>query len=357
MILRYCLPRVAKRGHGLANELIPWARAFLAAQILGARLLPPAFALNRRRYWRHFGTPLDDWIRNRAIEHLLPRVEFAEEDYLEHGGNDLLVALRSFAAAHGLYDRAGYVLTTSGMWGGFRHIAPARDFVRATLYQSRYAAGNLLRLQERLDPEKILVGMHVRLGDFRAAGKPGDFGKVANMCLPIEWFCNIAAALKARFADEVQFLVVSDGTADQLRPLTTAFSCLTTNDLANSDCSDVLALANMDLLVCSASTYSALAAFLSNSPYLWFAPSLYLHAQGCYSMGDYTMARGTERAAVSAAVAQFEAAHADWLPRGFAIDMDGNLPGDLAHTLVQRRAQRLWQFDLISHGVAPNLRR
>lgn len=327
----------------------------MAAQVLGACLLPPAFALNRRRCWRHFGTPLDDWIRNRTIEHILPRVEFAEADYLGHGGDDLLVALRGFAAARGLYDRAGYVLTTSGMWGGFRHIAPARDFVRSTLYQSRYAARNLLRLHERLDPNKVLVGMRIRLGDFRAAGNPGDYGKVANMSLPIEWFCNIASQLKAQFADELQILIASDGTPEQLRPLTTAYPCLTTADLPNSNCSDVLALANADLLVCSASTYSALAAFLSNSPYLWFAPGLHLHAQGCYSIGDFALARGTERHAIGAAVAQFGAEPADWQPRGFAVDLDGRLPAILAPMVVQCHARRLWRYDLASHGVTPKL--
>ena len=75
--LRYCLPRVRKRGYGLGNELIPWARAFIASELLGARLLPPAFGLNRRGYWRHFRTLPDDWIYHRALQKILPVVECA----------------------------------------------------------------------------------------------------------------------------------------------------------------------------------------------------------------------------------------------------------------------------------------
>ena len=94
--LRYCLPRVPKRGYGLGNELIPWARAHLAAELLGAELLTPAFGLNRRPYWRHFGTPADDWIYRRALPKVLPAVQFNEQDYLEHGGGDAVTALRRF---------------------------------------------------------------------------------------------------------------------------------------------------------------------------------------------------------------------------------------------------------------------
>ena len=351
MIFRYCVPRVAKRGYGLGNEFIPWARAFLASRLLRAKLLPPAFALNRRRYWRQFDTPLDDWIRNRAIEHLLPAVEFTEADYLEHGGGDVVNALRGFAKARGLYDRASYVLTTTGIWGGLKHIAQARDFIRATLYQSHYAAGNLLQLQRRIDPEKILVGLHVRLGDFRAPGSLSDYGKVANMSLPIEWFANIAATLTAKFGSDLQFLLVSDGSAEDLKPLTNAFNCVTSGDLANSDCSDLLALANSDLLVCSASTFSSLAAFLSDSPYLWFAPNLHLHAEGCYSLGSFEDRRGAERAAIVDAVAAYARSPHGWQQRGSAVGLDGALPSGLTQSVTMRRDRRQWRFDLVNYGV------
>ena len=33
--LRYCLPRVPKRGYGLGNELIPWAKSHLRSDIRG----------------------------------------------------------------------------------------------------------------------------------------------------------------------------------------------------------------------------------------------------------------------------------------------------------------------------------
>ena len=350
-MLRYCLARVRNRGYGLGNELVPWARAFLASQVLDARLLTPPFGLNRREYWRHFHTPPDDWLYNRAMERLLPRVQFTEADYLEHGGDDVVTALRSFARAHDLQRRSAYVFVTEGLWGGFYHVQAAREFMRATLYQSRFAAANLLRLRERIDPQKILVGMHVRLGDFKPAVTAHEHRRVANVSLPLEWFCNIADSLRTFLADRLQFLLVSDGTPEQLQPLTSRIPCITTADLPDGDCSDALALADSDLLVCSASTYSHLAAFLSDSPYLWFAPNLHRHPEGCYSLGDPGADLGRTGSPRARALREFAAHRERWPARGFALDMAGQIPASLIEQLQERHARRRWQADILRSGV------
>lgn len=355
-MLRYCMARVRNQGYGLGNELVPWARAFLAAQVLDAQLLPPAFGLNRRAYWRDFDCAPDDWIYHRAIERLLPVVPFTEADYLEHGGDDVVAALRSFAAARRLRRRSCYVLVTDGLWGGFYHVQAAREFMRATLYRSRYAPGNLLRLRERIDADKILVGMHVRLGDFKPplppdAERAPDYRATANVSLPLEWFRAIAASLRRQLGDELQFLVVSDGTQEQLRPLLQAVPCISTGDMANRDCSDAIALADCDLLVCSASTYSHLAAFLSDSPYIWFAPNLYEHPEGCYSAGNPAADLGRQDSPRMRAVREFGAARTGWPSRGIGLGLEGAIPASLIETLLRRRAWRRWQADLTRSGV------
>ena len=352
MLLRYCLPRVKNRGYGLGNELIPWARAFLAAQVLNATLLPPAFGMNRRGYWWYFRSAPDDWIHNRAIEYLLPVVEFGEADYVAHGAGDVVVALQGFAAAHRLFERRAYALVTSGLWGGYRHIEAAREFIRSTLYQSRHAARNLLRLRSRIEPGKLLVGMHVRLGDFVAAGAAADYRRVANMSLPIEWFCRVAQCLRRTLGEGWQLLLVSDGTQEQLQPLTSAWPCIITADLPMGDCSDALALAGADLLVCSASTYSTLAAFLSDSPYLWYAPNLYQHPEGAYSTGDYTQQRERPGHPTRSALEYFLSAQPQALPRGVAVQEDGEVPAAVIDAAIARFEARRWQTDLARAGVA-----
>ena len=353
MHLRYCLPEVKKRGYGLGNEFIPWSRAFLAAQLFDATLLPPAFGLNRRRYWRHFGTPLDDWIQHRALVRLLPCIEFTERDYMDHGGDDLLAALRSFGAEHRLAERGSWVFKTSGLWGGYGHIAPAREFIRATLYGSRFAPRNLLRLGERLDARKLLVAMHVRLGDFRPADGQVDYRQSANVSLPISWFCDIARQLEQALPGGVQFLLVSDGEPDSLRPLTDAHPCVTTRDLANSDCSDMLALADADLLVCSASTFSAIAALISESPYLWFGGNLYRHPEGCFSLGHFETAPAWQRLPVERAVREYGQAAGQWPARGFGVGLGDPLPAAALPLALARQARRQARYDLVHYGVSP----
>lgn len=349
--LRYCLSRVKNRGYGLGNELLPWARAFLASQVLNARLLPPAFGMNRRAYWRHFHTPPDDWIYHRALEYLLPVVEFTESDYLAHGGGDVVSALHGFADAHRLHRRRAYVLVTHGLWGGYHHVQAARDFIHCTLYQSRYAANNLLQLRGRIDPHKLIVGMHVRLGDFSPAATIPDYHRAANISLPIEWLCALARALDRALGDGWQLLLITDGSEEQLRPLTDQWHCITTNDLGPGDCSDVLALAGADLLVCSMSSFSTLAAFLSDSPYLWFLPNLYRHPQGAYSLGDYDAERDKPGSPTRAALEQLALLPADTLPRGVGVGLDGEIPAALIQSAVRRQQSRRWESDLVRSGV------
>lgn len=347
------MPRVRRQGYGLGNEFVPWARAFLASQVLGARLLPPAFGLNRRGYWRTFGTSPDDWLLHRTLERVLPVVEFTEADYLRHGGGDVVPALRAFAAERALQRRKAYLFVTEGLWGGFRHVAAAREYIRATLYQSRSAARNLLTLRARLAEDKPLVGMHIRMGDFAPPVDVAQYRKVPNASLPLEWFHAVAASLHRAFEGDWQLLLITDGTQDQMRPLLDAFPCVTTADLSDNDCSDLLALAGSDLLVCSASTYSALAAFLSDAPYLWFAPSLHSHPEGCYSTHGFKEERARPQGPTAEAVRRFENPPRPWRSRGIAVDMDGKVPADILQYVLLRRELRQAHSDLVRSGVTP----
>jgi hypothetical protein len=356
MSLRYCLPRVTGRGAGLGNELISWARAFLASQLLDAKLLPPAFGLNSRRYWRHFGTPRHDWLTHRALEKVLPVVEFTEADYVRLGGGDFVTVFHQFAEDNTLNTRGSYVLATEGMWGGYRHIAQARDFVYSTLYQSHFAARNLLTINSRLHKDKVTVAMHVRLGDFGAvplelASYRGQF----NLALPLAWYRNIALSIQRQLGDQVQFLIVSDGTAEQMQPLTAQLDAVTTSEIPDSDCSDLLALANADLLVCSVSSYSTTAAFLSDSPYLWFEPNLQYHLEGGYSIWGHEPAQRADNSATRLSLAELRCSAGARESRGWPVAMQGEVNGDLLETVLSNKRLKNSASDLIQYGVVASL--
>lgn len=352
--MRFSLPRVSGRGAGLGNELIPWARAFLAAQVVGAHALPPAFGFNSRKYWRHFCTPRYDWLLHKAMERLLPVVEFGESDYLSHGGGDVVQALRRFAEAENLYSRQAFLLVTEGMWGGYGHITAARDFMYSTLYQSRFAARNLMQVQERLHPDKPVVAMHVRLGDFAPPpGAPELYRGRFNCSLPLTWYCNVAHTIHSSLGDSVQFLVVSDGTREQLRPLLDTVPAVTTSDLPDSDCSDLLALAKADLLVCSVSSYSSIAAFLSDAPYLWFEPNLQKHDEGFYSVWGHEEGQRRKGSPTRRAIQYHQTAEHNFPGRGTPVGMRGDIPETVLREVMCHKQQNNPLTDLVQYGVVP----
>lgn len=351
MTLRYCIPRVQGRGAGLGNKLVPWARSFLAGKFRGANRLPPSSGLDTRRYWRHFGTLRLDWLGPRVLAKILPTVEFTEADYLRHGAGDFVSTFKPFADVNRLQQRGNFVLLTEGMWGGYRHIAQARDFIYTTLYQSKYAARNLLTIQSRLDPNKIAVGMHLRMGDF--AFTPIDLldyqGKF-NLTLPLAWYRNIALSIQGQLGDAVQFLVVTDGNVAQLAPLLSGLTTVTTTDIPDSDCSDLLALANADLLVCPVSFSSSTAAFLSKKPYLWFEPNLQRHPQGFSSIWDHELSQTLPGSPTRSAIEAASNTAPD-LARGVPVGIGGNVSPTLLQKLTAYKQVQGHMADLIRYGV------
>lgn len=350
-MFRFCLPCVPGRGAGLGNEMIPWARAHLAAAVLGARCLRPAFGLNARGYRRHFGTSRLDWLGHRLLRQALPVVRFSEADYRAYGGGDVVPALQGFARAHGLFQRPAYVLVTEGMWGGFAHIEAAREYMAGELLHSRFAQRNLLRLRERLDPGKLTVGIHVRRGDFEPSRPPQSYQGCVNVALPLDWYRRVAESIHDRLGEDVQFLVVSDAPAQALQSLTQGLPCVLTGDLPDADCSDLLALARADLLVCSNSSYSLWAAFLSAAPYLWYGPQLHRHPQGFLSIWGYEEGqRGpdspTQRAIQAGCVPPGTAsrAHVVW--------HDGQVPALALEQALRHRPAPACR-DLVRYGVVP----
>jgi hypothetical protein len=349
--LKYSLPHVSGHGAGLGNELIPWARAFVSGTVLGAKTLAPAFGLNIRNYSRHFGTPRTDWITHRVIENALPRFEFTEADFYKYGGDSLSDAVRRFGETHNLNERKAWVLTTQGMWGGYRHVIEAREFVRSTLYLSRFAAPNLAKIKARLNPKLITVGLHVRLGDFQPPKNLDEYRGKFNASLPLQWYINIAQSIRSQLGDQVQFLVVSDGTAVQLAPLLNVCNAITTMDIPDSDVSDMLALADADLLVCSVSSYSAWAAFLSNAPYLWFEPNLQ-QIDGYYSIWGHEARQQHADGYTRKAIQEIGGADHAYTARGLPVSMNGFIPERICSLLEKKSSYQL-ASDLVNYGVVP----
>src|SRR4249920_1381168 len=111
--LRFCIPQtITRRGAGLGNELHGLAKTYLAAEVLDAKALPPAWGLSRREYWRYFGSSRLDWLHHSLLCSLLPTYVFDEGQYRATGLADFGEAVGVYAETHNLFARPAYVLLT-----------------------------------------------------------------------------------------------------------------------------------------------------------------------------------------------------------------------------------------------------
>lgn len=350
--IRLCVPAAAGRGAGLGNELYPWAKAWLAAQAISGIALPPAFGLNPRQYWRYFGTSRLDWITHRALLKTLPRYRFTEQDYRSTGEQDFRKAVAVFAERLGWKQKRLFTLEVGGMWGGFLAVREARDFILARLYAARGTAENLTDWRTRLDPERLVVAVHIRAGDFKAADVNTNYRGCFNRALPLAWYVAVCDQLRQHFGDKVQFQLFTDGKPEALAPFIERFSPATGFHQRDSVCSDLLAMANADLLVCSVSSFSLWGAFLSRAPYVWFAPQLQ-EDLGMLSLWGHEPAQRPPAGATSQFGASVAADRSSGCPRGVPVFEQGTLPGDLLDRLEVGLRCRRTATDLALYGVVP----
>lgn len=341
--MRVCIPRSEGRGAGLGNELFPWAKAFLAARELGMRPLHPAFGLHRRGYARYFDTPRYDWLLHKTLERTLPCFRFTEEEYRATGERAFGAAVRKFADARGLPRRSSCALIVEGMWGGFAGIREARPFVSALLHGARGVRENLHDLEKRLAPTCVTVAVHVRLGDFASPDTVGDIRGKWNVSIPLEWYRRTCRSIRRRLGREVQFLLVSDGTPGQLARFVEEFAPITTFHQRDTACSDLLAIAAADALVCSVSSFSMWGAFLSGRPYLWYGPHL-------QDDGRHMTLWGTGPDVALDPTGRV-------VPRGLPVDDSGEVPEPFLELLDQVGRRRQPSADLLMFGAVPSLRR
>jgi hypothetical protein len=352
--MRFCLPRTSTpRGAGLGNELFAWSKAFLASEILGATILRPAFGLNRRQYHRDFGTSRFDWLAQRLLMTSLPLIEFGEDAYRGTGRIDFEEAVAEFAKREGLLRRRNYVFTVSGMWGGFLAIRKARTFVTAELLKARNAVSNIHATLRNVDPDKLLVAVHIRGGDFTPASNEGDYRGRFNVALPLDWYMDTCVSLDQALPRRIQFLLLTDAGEASVKPFLDRFDALTTSHLSHTAPSDLLLMGMADAVVCSVSSFSMWGAFLSDAPYFWFAPNLQAH-------GEYASLWGNEPEEQNGGVTDRNLRgllehrnDVGKLSRGVPIGVDGMIPGSAVEVLEARLRTRAMSRDLIYSGVAP----
>lgn len=251
---------------GLGNMLLVWARALVFSRLNSLplsvhgwsvpRLGPLLRGESRLRYYGHcFHTE-----RRHPIRRLVDRL------VLEASAEPPIRALEPEGRRRLFLFRE--IPHWSDYFGSFH---AHRDLVKSA-FLGMVTAAQLDRFRSLAPP---VVGIHVRLGDFRAL-RPGEsFAQAGGVRTPMDYFRAQLAKIRAVHGSELPATVFSDGTKDELRPLLD----MPNVDLAprHSDVVDLLLLSSSRLVLCSAgSTFGYWAGFLADAPML-------LHPQHVYA--------------------------------------------------------------------------
>ena len=341
--------------------MLPWAKGWLASQALGARLIGPSWGINKRRYYRNFGTSRLDFLVEDALLHL-PHYTFSEDDYRATGEVDFSRAIECWANAQGLVRRRSFVVSVGGMWGGYPSIRSARPFLLSKLLNSRDALSNAHDVLSRLDRGKLFVAVHVRsaINEFSRV-QPGESPQGRfNILIPGEWYLSVCEALRQKFGDRIQFHFFTDRGGPDFDEAVRRFNPGQTRQRGLAECSDLVLMSQADLRVCSISSYSLMASFLSGGPYLWYKPQLTLR-DGFYTLWGNEVAQQASDSLTSQNVEYVTRtiqAHGDGEPCAFdtlgtAMDIGDPLPNSLVKLLDQRLSSSDSRTNLLEYGCLP----
>jgi hypothetical protein len=340
--MKVCFPMwIGRRHQGLGNELIPWAKAFIASQELQIKFLPPALGLNDRRYHEYFGTSRFDWIYYAVLKKVLPCYVFTEEEYQATGEKDFARAIRVYADKMELHRKSSFALLTEGLWGNWYSIRKAKHYVLSQLYRTRHLTDNLYQLDRQVADKRLVVGIHIRMGDFLPVADPTQYQGVWNTRVPLAWYLNVCRQLKAALGDAVTFMLLTDGTEAELRDFVEEFDPITNFGQPYSVVSDLLALTSADVLVCSISSYSMWGVLLSDAPYFWYLPNL-RELDGYLTVWQERVAGIGDDLPVN-----------EILPRGTPLAEDGRIPEQMLDYLRSKAKLKSLSLDLIKSGGVP----
>jgi hypothetical protein len=349
--------RSGRRGEGLGNELLPWAKGWIASQTLRARLVGPSWGFNRRRYHRNFRSSRLDFLAEDLLAHL-PHLSFTSGDYYASGEIDFGKAVAKWAAQTGLDRRRSFLVTVDGMYGGYASIRNARPFLWSRLLASRDALANVYRLLASLNRNRLFVAVHMRLGDdFDSPASGSNLRGKFNLRIPLDWYLSACEAVLRAMDGNVEFCFFTDRPGPDVDEAVRRFGGSRPFGLGLTECSDLLLLALADLRICSLSSYSLAASFLSDGPFLWYEPQLALdgHFYSLWGMEPLQQLPGSPTLSSAAELLSASpGSPRDGNFKGYPFRAGSLLPPGLAEQLRRRLTANRRSSSLLEYGCVPD---
>lgn len=338
--------QIGRRGAGLGNEIFPWAKAYLGARALGIRHIHPPWATNPRKYHHDLGGNL----AQSAFYYTMlasPGTEITTSSYANSGIVDYFEATKQLLS--GGRTTHQIVKHSSGMLGGYLAIRRARPFLRSQLLgnSSAVVASEVIN---DLDQRCVRIGVHIRGGDFTEQST--IIANSFNQRLPLDWYRDSVMSLVASLDVPFKIILATDGKTPEM------IDALTVNGIkptipGKSSIEDLAILANCDVIVSSVSSFSLLAIFLSNAPYIWHRDQLH-EAGGWLSIWGHEQGIGGDstRRAMLNVEANAKSLSGSSFERGIPVGERPQWSAPLLDRIRNRAIARERSRDLIYFGVA-----
>ena len=122
--------------------------------------------------------------------------------------------------------------------------------------------------------EKPVIGVHIRMGDFRKLKQGEDFSKVGHVRTPEKYFIDVIKCIRITNGKELPVMVFTDGYRNEFEKLFDLNNIKIVE--GNADVVDLLLLSKSKIIVtANGSTFSYWAAFLSDAPVIKHPDHLY----------------------------------------------------------------------------------
>jgi hypothetical protein len=271
-------------GAGIGNQAVVWAKGMALAQSLDAELAVVLPLRTKHAFLRDFGLsrPVAT-LAGAAVKGLMRagRTWTYRRDLWMEAPEDFPGATARLRAEGPSNRHASVVPVHRNLDGLFFVGRQALPELRR-YFDRLFASQDIARRPPATGADGLRIAIHLRSGDFSDAGREVLVG-AANQRWPLDWYLHrTGAAIEAarRLGKAPAVFIASDSRAaagDLVRGLEDRGWASQVDSIqrgGGSSAVDLAALADAQYLVASGSTFSLLAACLSDAPFCWHADHL-----------------------------------------------------------------------------------
>lgn len=261
---------------GLGNMMLVWAQALVFSELNSIRLIPTFWHPVRIGPWlrkekdkRYYGSLFlggnhlerlelyfDEKLNPEKVHYNVPVQKVDLADYLEKKT-----------------DKTVFVFNEMPDW---------QDYFGSIKSYHKLVKKSFLRLvrpkilDEISSKKEPVVGIHIRLGDYKEAIAKTDYSIHRNIRTPLSWYISVLEAIREEIGYPIQATVFSDGYESELQPILS----LSNVTLSKSNCAliDMLSMSKSRILISSShSTFSGWASFLGQIPTVKYPKRAHLY--------------------------------------------------------------------------------